>query len=1714
MDDQQTQANYNAQEMVLYFTTDKDSAIVNVEMPANGYRKTYKVKANQVTESDPLPKSGAQDARINDTGTFNRGIHIYSDKDIVAYAHIYNSSISGATLLLPTAVLGKEYYSINYTQSCNDINANSFCFVVATEDNTTVEITPAADNNNGISVGKPFNVVLNKGQIYNVMGTIDKNNGKIGSDLTGTHIRSIATPGTTGCKKIAVFSGSGKMSIGYVTPSRNNAGGNQTGSADNLFAQAIPASAWGLHYLTAPTGSQPNNYYRICVSDPTTIVKLNGVVIPSAYLLRNFFYELKNSQPLSVAGDGTKTVSTAVPNDIEADKPITIAQYCTTQNTDGNPASLGDPEMIYLSSVEQTINNITLNSTRHYQITEHWINVIIGVGGVKSFTLDGVSRTGDFKVHPQNPNYAYAKFSVPKGSHSLYSDTGFNAIAYGFGANESYGYNAGTNVKDLYQPVFQNPYARLDFAATCTKTPFTFAVPLSYQPTTLTWDFGNNPNLSPSNTVGPIASPVYDSTNVIGGKHIYYYSTNTTYSFSKSGNDTIMLYTTNPTPDGCNSNTATLVVPVVVNDKPTANFVTSNTKCLGDNLQFTDATSDLGASTVISGVWDFVDGSPAPLTQLNPLHQFPAAGTYKVKYRAITNFGCSGDTVLPVTIYPLPVGNFGISVANCIKDSIVFSDSSTISSGTVVKRYWDYGNGVKDTLTTIDSKPQVYTAAGQVTVTLVTESANGCKSAPVAKTFTVHPLPIPDFSTPGICLPAGSAIFNNATTVADNSTLTYYWLFGDGGIDSVTTPAHNYVTGGPFTVKLTATSQYGCKNDTSKIVANIYAQQKAGFSVSKEVCLGDSTVYLDQTVAATGNTIVKWHWDFGDGSAIDTTPNPKHLYAAAGTDSVRFFVYTDHGCPSDTVVKATVVNPLPTAIFDITTPQLCETRPISFADRSKANVGNIVSWHWDFKDGTTLDATNGNPVIHTYPVWKNDSTKLAVQTDKGCKSDTTKLVAVSPLPKVGFTMPDICLSDKNASFLDTSHIADNTELSFKYHWRFDTTITAVPLNKYPTPPTATGYNPSVAYRYPADYVVIDSVTSSNGCTSVLAQTFTVNGANPVAGYKVLQPARLCSNDSVRILNTSTVDFGRLVKVEVYWDYANNPTVKDVYANYPDSGQVYSHIYSSFLVTNAATKQYKVRLVAFSGTQCSNEITQTVTLIPVPKVQFTTMPGICHDTTARQITQASEVTGIPKASDVFSGMGVSATGLFTPQSIAPGKDSIQYKFTSTNGCSDSTKQAIVTWPSPVAKWGINSPACERQAVTFTDSSVAKFSNIAQWEWNFGDATTAVKNTGAPFTKIYTTASQNGFNASLRVITDSGCRSVYNTQKLAIQYTPVPDFELPVSVCLPDGNATFTSTTTIGDKSSLLLINHAWDFGDPNDPTPSTSVPIATHRYTSLPSASGFPVKLTVTKNGCSESTTKYFTAVHPQPKAKFTAIPSAVCKGDSIYFTDATISQSPVTKWKWDLAEGFTDTVRNPARAFNDSGIFTITMYSYNQQNCISDTAKQTVTINPYPHLELGDTRYVFLGSSIRLKPVLVYNDSAYLWSPSTYLDDPTAREPLCTPIFNKQYKLTLTGKGSCSISDVIDVVVVRDLEVANAFSPNGDHVNDTWKINNIESYPKVVVEIFDRSGQPVYRSEGYNNQNGWDGTYNGKPLPVATYYYIITPHNGKQTKSGSITLIR
>ena len=112
------------------------------------------------------------------------------------------------------------------------------------------------------------------------------------------------------------------------------------------------------------------------------------------------------------------------------------------------------------------------------------------------------------------------------------------------------------------------------------------------------------------------------------------------------------------------------------------------------------------------------------------------------------------------------------------------------------------------------------------------------------------------------------------------------------------------------------------------------------------------------------------------------------------------------------------------------------------------------------------------------------------------------------------------------------------------------------------------------------------------------------------------------------------------------------------------------------------------------------------------------------------------------------------------------------------------------------------------------------------------------------------------------------------------------------------------------------------------------------------------------------------------------------------------------------------------------------------------------------------------------------------------------------------YTLTVSING-CSLEASVNVFVRGKIIVPNVFTPNVDGLEDTWKIQGLENYPEErTVRVFDIWGVLVFSSVGYKQP--WNGTYNGRDLPVATYYYVVDPNDGGITSrlSGYVAIVR
>jgi gliding motility-associated-like protein len=1039
-------------------------------------------------------------------GKFSKGIHITSLKSIVVYAHIYANARSGATLVLPVNAMGKEYYSINYTQKPTTA-FSAFC-IVATENNTSVEITPTAKLTTGEVAGVKFAITLQKGEVYQGLSS---------TDLTGTHIKSVSTA-TEGCKKIAVYSGSSWMAITCTTKT----------SADNLFQQSYPTASWGKNYVTAPLSGRDYDVFRIVYSDPTAIVKLNGSIIPQASLVNNLYYEFNSSTA----------------NNITSDKPIQVAQYAVTQGSNANCTTnnetVGDPEMIFLSPIEQGLDHVTLYSTNKQNITQSYINVILPTTAVSTFIYDGNLYSNFSPV--AGTTYSYAQISVNSGTHSISASTPFNAIAYGFGNFESYGYSAGTDLKNLNEFIeLKDPATNTTSSSGCVNITYKPQISIPYQTQKISWDFKNGTPPVVDN------APVLKGTVLKGTQTLYIYEYNSVVNYTASGSYSIVATVLNPTADDCGSDEQ-IEFDYDISDIPAPTFTASSLNiCPATEVSFTDKTDTKGVNTK-TWLWDFGDGTtgaPANATQ-NPKHTYTTPGDYKVTLTIVNENGCSQTSPVQVIhVNKPPVAAFTASAPDCETKIIAFTDKSTspetaiTPDNKITAWAWDFGDAINSDTnnpnTVITQNPQhIFKVPGVYTVTLMVTSNTGCSNT-VTNTVTIHNLPVIDFTLPDVCLSDAFAQFTNKTTIADgtDAQLTYTWDFGDAtrstvlnpNTSTLVSPKHKYTQVGNYTVTLTATSNNSCVVVKSQSFTVNGDTPNAAFTVNNlgnTYCSTDDVLFKDNSTVNFGNiTKVVWYFDYNNNPTLTTVYNKAdfttdgiyhHNYGLFNTPSSKTYAIKMEAYSGGTCVSVTGI----TNITLYANP-LIEVTPL--APLCQEAPATLINTEVKYGSGTGVFSGPGVSANGLFDPAKSgpgtfNITYLFTTTATGCTYGITIPVTVYPTPKAD--------AGGDLHLLQGGTITINATATgiqpLKYKWTMMNGSPAVGLNHDDILTPIASPIDDVTYMF--------TVTSADGCTAsskmsivvlkapVVPNTFTPNhdGVNDTWEIKYLDSYPNCTID--------------------------------------------------------------------------------------------------------------------------------------------------------------------------------------------------------------------------------------------------------------------------------------------------------------------------------------------------------------------------------------------------------------------------------------------------------------------------------------------------------------------------------------------------------------------------------------------------------------------------
>ncbi|MEY4380693.1 MAG: hypothetical protein RJA92_73 [Bacteroidota bacterium] len=420
-------------------------------------------------------------------------------------------------------------------------------------------------------------------------------------------------------------------------------------------------------------------------------------------------------------------------------------------------------------------------------------------------------------------------------------------------------------------------------------------------------------------------------------------------------------------------------------------------------------------------------------------------------------------------------------------------------------------------------------------------------------------------------------------------------------------------------------------------------------------------------------------------------------------------------------------------------------------------------------------------------------------------------------------------------------------------------------------------------------------------------------------------------------------------------------------------------------------------------------------------------------------------------------------------------------------------------------------CVPMTVDFTDTLAQGKSYV----WDFGDGTTPVKSTNATISHNFT---QVGIYKVMLVAIDSSTCNIADTTYINM-HVRNDDASLSfVSNKIPPcDKLTFEFDNTSTGPASKPFSNKSftWDFGDGTKLAAGSG--IVTHMYAV---GGAYNVKLTLNDTNYCNSPDSLIKQISLSPNviANFT-FPAAACAPFSAVFKNTSTAGQ---QFFWDFGDGATSTQTSPTHVYLRPGTYLVQLIAVDPNTCNKrDTITKNVTVVNKPTASFTYTP----NPTMPNMPIQLVNTSAggvsYKW---IFGDGKTLATAKRDTIISYQYQKTGTynvclvvfNAAGCSDTTCtqIDISVEVGYSVPNAFSPNGDGVNDKVFVRGF-GISKVSFQIFNRWGELVFATTDINT--GWDGYYKGKLQAQDVYHYsaVVEFYTGeKLAKKGDITLLR
>ncbi|MHB1921636.1 MAG: PKD domain-containing protein [Chitinophagaceae bacterium] len=532
-----------------------------------------------------------------------------------------------------------------------------------------------------------------------------------------------------------------------------------------------------------------------------------------------------------------------------------------------------------------------------------------------------------------------------------------------------------------------------------------------------------------------------------------------------------------------------------------------------------------------------------------------------------------------------------------------------------------------------------------------------------------------------------------------------------------------------------------------------------------------------------------------------------------------------------------------------------------------------------------------------------------------------------------------------------------------------------------------------------------------------------------------------------------------------------------------------------------------------------------------------------------------------------GDGTGSTS-YSPTHIyaSPGVYQVKLQVDPTSNCGDSATSVVRAFPILKPQF-THLGNCFTKPVSFTDQSTNTIGNINSWHWDFGD-TSQPGDTSNVQNPTYHFPGAQTYPVILTVGTTMGCLSS-DTQQLILYAQPPLQVSPDTDICIRDpmtlqASSSVTGTFTwspayniTGASTSSPTVFPKVDttyqvvFSDQGGCSVEDSVHLRVKSTLTVEAGSdttlclGDPISLMATSDGkygyswydasshflgngpgltITPSSTTFFKVVaqlescqsSDSVQIRTVAPPqvrlnqdTAICYGDQIPLLATGGSQ-----YQWSPSSGLDNSrVPNPnARPLQTTRYVVAVSDTLGCPRVIQDSV--LLTVIPPVQAFAGNDTIITTGDVFALHAT---GGSQYTWTPAQGLSNPFLPDPLVTGDQDIRYNLLVQTPQGCKGYSSIKIRYIKgpDIYVPNAFTPNGDGMNDVFRPIPVGIRQIYYFRVYNRWGQLVYQTTGY--LRGWDGNYLGKKADAGAYVWMVAgmDEQGKIiVKKGTVLLIR